>query len=81
MKPTCFQVKVKKKMVLVAEIETVKKYMVDLEIDIKAYTRDISLPIKERMFAQWEYLKQFIVKLEEESKPPVVSPAALKTKK
>lgn len=61
-------------MVLLAEIEKAKSYMAELEIDIKTYTQNISLPIKERMYAQWEYLKFFVKNIEEEVNPPKKEP-------
>jgi len=57
-------------MVLIAEIETAKKYIAELEADIKQYTMNISLPIKERMYGQWEYLKDIVKKIEDEYLAP-----------
>ena len=67
-----FFLRVKYKMVLKEEFETAKNYIAQLDADINQYTRDISLPIKERIYAEWGYLKNLCAKIEEELFPKKV---------
>lgn len=60
-------------MVLAAEeLEQLKQKLMNLEVFLEEYTKNISLPIKETIKVDWSAVKALVKKLEETPTPPKI---------